>query len=62
VGAARRGGAGAAAFPAAAKIPVAGAGATGADGPSSSDVSTTGSEPGALGADSGTGFTARPEP
>jgi len=53
---------GTAAFPAATKMPAAGAGATGADGPLSSDVSTTGSEPGASGVDGGTGFTGRPAP
>jgi hypothetical protein len=61
------GGAGAAALPEAARLPVAGADvtgarATGAAGTSSSDSTTTGSEPVWAGGDGGTGFAGPAEP
>jgi hypothetical protein len=56
------GGTGAAALAEAAKISGTGAGVTGADGVSSSDVSTTGAEPGRPGVDGEPGFTGLPEP
>jgi hypothetical protein len=61
------GGAGAAALPGAARLPVAGADvtgarATGAAGTSSSDSTTTGSEPVWAGGDGGTGFAGPAEP
>jgi hypothetical protein len=56
------GGTGAAAVPGAARIPVTGVRVTGAAGVSSSDSTTTGSEPVWPGADGGTGFTEPAEP